>query len=386
MDIETSQSSEHTILIVDDNPTNLGVIAGYLEDFGFITLVARDGESGLAKAVYAQPDLILLDVMMPGINGFETCRRLKEDPETEHIPVIFMTALSQIEHKVRGFRVGAVDYVTKPINQEEVLARINTHLKIRTLTRDLQVANDTLTKINADKDKFFSIVAHDLKGPFLPLLGNAEILANMALELDRQDVQAMSQTIHRSAERVLDLLNNLLQWSRLQMGRMEYKPIELDIQQIAQRNLQLLGDNAKEKQITLINQITEPCFIWGDIYMVDTIFRNLISNAVKFTHQHGTVTVSAKIQPKSLLEKTKATMLELIVEDNGVGLDADHQAKIFTIGTHHTTLGTAQEKGTGLGLIMCREMVERNGGTIWVNSEAGQGSRFTFTLPLIEIP
>jgi len=390
MAFETSQSSEQTILIIDDNPTNLGVLAGYLEDFGFTTLVARDGESGIDKAEYAQPDVILLDVMMPGINGFEACRRLKENEETKEIPVIFMTALAQTEHKVHGFRMGAVDYVTKPLNQEEVLARVNTHIKIRNLTKQLQTANNQLIKLNADKDKFFSIVAHDLKGPFLPLLGNAELLASMATNLSPAEVAKMSNTIHRSAERVLDLLNNLLQWSRLQMGRMEYNPLTLEMSQIIDSTLTLLKENAKKKNISLNNQITTPIHVRGDIYMVDTIIRNLVSNALKFTHKGGNVSISAELRKVDALHASailaQPSFVEFSIADTGVGIKPEYLETLFDIGTHHSTLGTAQEQGTGLGLIMCREMVQRNGGKLWAESEVGQGSTFKFTLPLANPP
>ncbi|MCI0396129.1 MAG: response regulator, partial [Chloroflexi bacterium] len=176
----------YTILIVDDNPTNLGVVFDYLEQYGFTLLVAQSGESGLQKAEYARPDIILLDVMMPDLDGFETCRRLKSNDKTSDIPVIFMTALGDIESKLKGFEVGAVDYVTKPLHQAELLARIATHLRLRQLTHDLQQANDELQKLNANKDKFFSIVAHDLRGPFAPLLMRAQMLARQSGKLSQE--------------------------------------------------------------------------------------------------------------------------------------------------------------------------------------------------------
>ncbi len=227
--------TQQTILIVDDNPTNIGVLADYLEDHGFTILVARDGESGIKKAAYAQPDLILLDVMMTGIDGFETCRLLKSSEDTQNIPVIFMTALNEVEHKVRGFSVGAVDYVTKPLQQEEVLARVTTHLRIQALTSDLKTANQELQQMNADKDKFLSIMAHDLRGPFLPLLGSAELLAKRIDKLSQDKIVDMSASIFQSAQRVMELLNNLLQWGRLQMDRTEVAPRRLGIEILASK-------------------------------------------------------------------------------------------------------------------------------------------------------
>ncbi len=163
-------SQKYTVLIVDDTPTNLGVVADYLESCGFEIMMAQSGEKALKRVRYARPDIILLDVMMPGLDGFETCRRLKADEVSQDIPVIFMTALVNTEDKVKGFEVGAVDYVTKPLQQEEVLARITTHLRIRDLTLSLQKANESLAELNSSKDQFFSSIAQDLREPFNTLL------------------------------------------------------------------------------------------------------------------------------------------------------------------------------------------------------------------------
>jgi len=381
---------DYSILIVDDNPTNLGVIADYLDEFGFDILTARDGEDCLNKANLADPYLILLDVMMPGIDGFETCRRLKANEETKDIPVIFMTALADTDNKVRGFNAGAVDYVTKPIQQAEVLARVNTHLKIRELTENLmevntelkglseqlQESNQALQKLNADKDKFFSIVAHDLRGPFTPLLGNAELLKEMAEELPRQQIREISESIHRSGNWVLDLLDNLLHWSRLQMGRMEYSPETINLQMIATKTVNLLTENANHKGITLQNSVSPHNTVYADEYMLDTVIRNLTSNALKFTPTNGTITINAQRNAD-----TPPNMLEVSVADTGVGISSDDLDKLFKIDVQHTTSGTAKEQGTGLGLVLCKEMVEMNGGQIWIESILNEGTTVKFTVP-----
>lgn len=373
-DIDELQVSEQTILIVDDNPTNIGVLADYLEEHGFVILVARDGVSGLDKAAYARPDLILLDVMMPGVDGFEVCRRLKTDAATQNIPVIFMTALANVENKVKGFQVGAVDYVTKPLQQEEVLARVTTHLKIRSLTQQLQNANDVLTQLNADKDKFFSILAHDLRGPFLPLLGSAELLARRVDALGAEKIADMSQAIFDSAQRVLDLLENLLQWGRLQIGHAEYHPRQLRLDHLAQRTIELLQPNALSKEITLQNHLDQPLSLFADQHMLDFVLRNLIANAIKFTAAGGYIDIIA--QPH------QHDFVLVSVSDTGVGMSADAVDSLFRLDVHHTTLGTANETGTGLGLILCREMVRRNGGSIWIESAEGKGTTVYFTVPV----
>ncbi|MDM8527725.1 hybrid sensor histidine kinase/response regulator [Anaerolineales bacterium HSG24] len=382
-----ANTDTHTILIIDDSPTNLGVLADYLEDYDFDILVAEDGESGLDKAQYALPDLILLDVMMPGMDGFEACHHLKADEKTKDIPVIFMTALAETEHKVKGFASGAVDYVTKPLHQEEVLARIHTHLKISDLTNNLQAANQELSKLNADKDKFMSIMAHDLKGPFLPLLGMSELLPKL-IEMDAYDkVQEMSFGIHRAAQNVYNLLENLLQWSRLQMGRMDYKPEKVNLTEIVVRNIRLLEESAFYKEIILESHLQRPIYVFVDEYMLDTTVRNLMSNALKFTPSGGRVTVLTHIiENSSPLKKDRATrnFIELSIVDTGIGISEEDIEKLFRLDTHHTTIGTANEQGTGLGLIMCQEMVKQNGGNISVESKVGKGTTFKITIPLDE--
>ncbi len=375
---------EHLILIIDDNATNLGVITDYLSEQGFKIMIARNGELGIKRAQAAKPSLILLDVMMPGIDGFETCRLLKADERTKDIPIIFMTALSDVEDKVKGFQVGGVDYITKPIQHEEVFARVKTHLRIQVQANQLSEQNlrlqemtATLEKLNADKDNFFSIVAHDLKGPFQLLLGTTELLAEIAETLSPQDVKEMGQSLHRSAKNVYNLLENLLAWSRLQQGRMDYQPIRLDLHQIADQTVQLLASNSFAKRINLQSQVKRGIFVQADENMLNTVIRNLTSNALKFTPYNGQVTIMAKVE-------LETNMVEVTVMDTGVGISEADAAKLFKIAVHHSTLGTAKEKGTGLGLIICKEMVECHGGRIWVESEPGQGTMVKFTVPLVE--
>jgi len=370
------------VLIIDDTPANIGVLADYLADYGLDVLVAQDGMSGLEKAEGIIPDIILLDVMMPGIDGFETCQLLKANVLTAEIPVIFMTALSEPEHKVKAFAAGAVDYVTKPLHQEEVLARVNAHLQISAQAQLLQAQAEALRALNASKDKFFSIVAHDLKGPFLPLLGNLELMADLAESLQPKDVKEMSASSHRSAKRVFDLLENLLTWARLQMGRMEYEPEVVDLTRLVAKNMELLQANAEAKGITLRSEIEPNVKVYADVNMLNTVVRNLISNALKFTSFGGEVVLAARTLTPALSQQERE--LTVSIKDNGVGMSAASVANLFKVGHNQSTMGTAKERGTGLGLIMCKEMVELNGGLIWVESEVGQGTTVSFTVRVSE--
>lgn len=368
------QLSQQTILIVDDNPTNIGVLADYLEEKGFTILVARDGESGLRKAAYALPDLILLDVMMPGLDGFETCEQLKASDATRDIPVIFMTALADVDNKVKGFSVGAVDFVTKPFQQEEVLARVSSHLKIRLLTKHLQASNAELARTNANKDKFLSILAHDLRGPFLPLLGSAELLAMRIDALSTDKISDMSMGILDSARRVLTLLENLLEWGRLQMGHLEFRPRRLDLAQLVQLTIDLLAPSSDAKKVSLRSEVAPGFFVYADRHMLNFILRNLLTNAIKFTPGGGTVRVTA--QPH------QDNQIAISVIDNGVGMTRRTIDNLFKIGLHQTTPGTNNESGSGLGLILCQDMVHRHNGEIWVHSVEHEGTKISFSLPL----
>ncbi len=245
----------------------------------------------------------------------------------------------------------------------------------------LKKANQELTKLNADKDKFFSIVAHDLKGPFQPLLGLAHLLLETADQVTPQDALEIGGSIYRSAKNIYDLLENLLEWSRIQRGHLEYNPIPLDLRLVVERAVNLLAENALYKQITLKSTITAPLYIQADENMLYTVIRNLISNALKFTPAGGSVTIN-QYNGNSVTAEKLTALVE--VADTGVGISEKNLAKLFKIEDTLTTTGTAKEKGTGLGLIICKEMVEQHGGEISVISELHKGTAVRFTVPLAE--
>jgi signal transduction histidine kinase len=255
-----------------------------------------------------------------------------------------------------------------------------TNTKIRAELKQLQIEKDfyeqhaaELTQVNIDKDKFFSVVAHDLKGPFMPLLEYAEYLKEVDESYSVEELRDLGQTIHGTAQNIYTLLENLLQWERLQLGRMKCQPTSILLGTVIQKTMQLLKPTAGKKQITLRDNLTPDLVARADEYMTYTIIRNLTTNALKFTPNKGQVTIST--------QAIGTTEIEITVADTGVGISPENITKLFKLGTHFTTQGTAQEKGTGLGLIMCREMVELNGGHIWIESERGHGTTVKFTLP-----
>ncbi|QTA84606.1 hybrid sensor histidine kinase/response regulator [Desulfonema magnum] len=386
--MDFDETDEKTvILIIDDNLGNLKLLSEYLKESGYKILIAEDGEEGLRHAKFALPDLILLDIMMPGIDGFETCCRLKENETTKDIPVIFMTAASETADKVRGFKSGATDYVTKPFEQEEVLARIATHLTIHRqkkalseLNAKLCQANSELTELNATKDKFFSIIAHDLKNALNTLLSGSELLAGSVCRFNREKTELFAKEMLSSVKNTFNLLENLLNWSRIQQGKMDIRPKAIDLYKLACHQISFFQKKAERKKIELSHSVKPDTFVYADLNMTDTILRNLISNAIKFTHNSGKITVSAQ----SFDEKNENhEFVKISVSDNGIGISAYNIIKLLKIECKYRTLGTDGEKGTGLGLILCKEFVRKNRGIIWIESEIGKGSTFSFTLPKV---
>lgn len=238
--------------------------------------------------------------------------------------------------------------------------------------------SDELRESNASKDKMFSIIAHDLKTPFNGLMAFSDILSSDYDTLSKEEVLEYINVIGDLSRNTFNLLEKLLQWSRLQTGRMEFSPTKCDLHELTDTVINLLSANAKGKDINLSSNIERGFNILADVNMVTAVLRNLTSNAIKFTSQSGNISISAL--------QIDGNMAEIAVTDTGIGIKEDDISRLFRVETHLSTVGTKGESGTGLGLLLCREFVERNGGKIRVESEYGKGSRFIFTLPLARQP
>jgi signal transduction histidine kinase len=381
-----NEIQEATIFVVEDDPTNLSVLFDYLTTMGFKVLAAQSGESALRKIAYARPDIILLDVILPGIDGFETCRRLKMDGATKDIPVIFITSLTEGVDKVRGFDVGGVDYITKPHHFGEMFARLNAHLIIRKQQKQLQEQNtrlqeqntlveqqrEQLRELNRNKDKFFSIIAHDLKNPLIGFLSFVKLIEEDLENWNKDQIQKLLGQLRDSAENLSALIENLLTWSRIQRDMIDYLLQPIDLRLLIARNIEILTPNAEQKQVTFQNSLQEEISVDVDLHMLDTVVRNLLSNAIKFTEVGGTIKISATHDENTV---------NVAVSDTGIGIPEEKLSDLFRIDAKSQREGTAGEKGTGLGLILCKEFIEKHGGKIWAESKVGKGTTFTFTLP-----
>lgn len=230
-----------------------------------------------------------------------------------------------------------------------------------------------LIGLNAAKDKFFSIIAHDLKGPFNSIIGFSDLLLDRIREEDYEEIEKYATIIQNSSRRAMDLIMNLMEWSRSQTGRLDFNPENIDIVALIKTIAQLLNDSAQQKSIVLYTEMPGKTMVFVDKAMMGTVLRNLISNAIKFTNPGGEIVISVNQTSEKVI---------VTVADNGVGIRADAINKLFVIEKSYSTIGTKDEKGTGLGLILCKEFIEKHGGTIWVESEFGKGSKFHFTIPL----
>ncbi|GAK57500.1 response regulator receiver sensor signal transduction histidine kinase [Candidatus Vecturithrix granuli] len=378
----TNHEKSH-ILLVDDTPENLQVLIEAFKEHQIEIAVAQSGEETLEITSLFQPDIILLDVMMPGMDGFETCQQLKARKDTRDIPVIFMTALADMAHRMKGFKVGGVDYVTKPFHAEEVLARVNAHLLIRKQYQQLQEQNalikeqrEQLRELNASKDQFISIISHDLQSPFAGIFTLAEQIKQDVYNKRYDEIPSTADQLQAAVENYHALLQNLFTWAKIQQGLIEIHPQVVDIQLILAKNLALFRPQAQQKQILLTLLTQERIVLSTDVKLVDTVIRNLLSNAIKFTPVGGVVELSAAFREQ---------ILEVVIADTGTGIPAEQLAALFQPGAGYWQPGTAGEKGTGLGLILCKAFLQKCGGNIWVESEVGKGSTFRFTLPDISI-
>ncbi len=355
------------LLIIDDVPENIGVLFNLLSQQHYEILIAEDGNSGLETAHNEQPDLILLDVMMPNIDGFEVCHRLKQSPVTRDIPVIFLTALSDTDSKVSGFELGAVDFITKPIQGEEVLARVKTHLTVRRLQHQQRDTIAQLEERNAELDAFAHTVAHDLKNPLGIISGMTDILTQQ----HGQDARLLNQLrdIHRSSSKMREIIDALLLLARVSRQGIETEV--LDMNAILQQVVLRIQPDLHRREGLLHWPKTWPV-VTGQPQWIEEVWANYLSNGLKYGGHPPRLEVGAD---------TEGGQARFWVQDNGPGLDPEAQAKVFV--PFSRLHQHSDEEGHGLGLSIVERIMNKLDGTVGVESVQGQGARFFFTLPLV---
>lgn len=364
--------SKQLILVVDDQPNNLKVIASFLQE-SYALSFANNADRAMKTLERVIPDLIMLDIMMPDIDGYELCKMIKAIDRLKEVPIIFLSAKSDIEDVIKGFDYGAVDYITKPFNMKEVKTRIKTHIELSRAKRFIQKQNEELIQTNAEKDKFFSIISHDLRSPFSGFLGITQMMSEDFDSFSRDEMQSLATDMRKSANTLYNLLENLLEWSKVKRGIMSFNPQNLNLYELVDTAASSMKILATNKEIEILINIDKSIEVFCDYNMISTVFRNLISNAIKFSLRGGKVEVQST-------HCDDEKYIKVMVKDYGIGMNENMIEKLFDIKYKTSRPGTENEASSGLGLILCKEFVVKNNGRIFVDSKENNGTSFVFTL------
>lgn len=376
----SENSKEASVLIVDDTEPNVRLLAHVVKKEGYEVMAAFSGSDALSLIEKRKPDIILLDVMMPEMNGFEVCEYLKDHEEYKDIPVIFLSALSETDSKVQGFNVGGVDYITKPFQREEVLARIDLHVKLRKLQAELsnkveqlKQREESLEKLNAEKDELMRIVGHDFRNPVTGIMGLAGFLEDNIENIDVSEQSDILGIIKGSGQKLLNLVNGLLNKeekasiSELILQELDLRTTILDI-------IDLHRPTAVNKGIIIEKELQEMSRKTVDKHKIEQILSNLLSNALKFTLEGGTIFVKLKEAEDS------NGAIDLTVEDSGMGIPKEQLDEIWDSSQKKIRYGTSGEKGSGMGLDLVKKFTNLHGGEVTVDSVEGEGTTFTVRL------
>nr|WP_319398267.1 hybrid sensor histidine kinase/response regulator [uncultured Carboxylicivirga sp.] len=355
---------EPFILIVDDNVVNLQVTTNFLRKLGYRIGLAQSGQAALDQIETYKPDLILLDIMMPGMDGIETCRKIKSNPLLEDVPIIFLTAKTATEDLVEAYKVGGVDYVTKPFHKDELISRVKIHL-------DLFLARKRIENMNRSRDRMYSIIAHDIKTPFSNIMLMIDAFKHGYIECGSDLFKETIDRLLESTNSTYALLQNLLTWTRFQSDMSVLSPQMNDLSAMVYETVHLLQQTADSKFIKVSVDMPTNLHVFYDKTTINTVFRNILSNAIKFTPEKGMIRV---------FFEDDGPKVKLMVEDTGVGMSEQMLKNILTENKSISTYGTNNESGTGLGFLLIKDFVEYNGGTLEVESEVDVGTLVKISL------
>lgn len=366
--------SEYKILIVDDVMSNVLLLKVLLTNEKFQIATASNGRQALDQVIKEKPDLVLLDVMMPDMSGFEVSQQLKANPETAEIPIIFLTALNSTADIVKGFQVGGNDFISKPFNKEELIIRVTHQISLIAAKRIIVAQTEELRKTIIGRDKLYSVIAHDLRSPMgaIKMVLNMLIL-NLPSDTIGPEMYELLTMANQTTEDVFSLLDNLLKWTKSQIGKLKVVYQDIDMVEVTEGVIEIFSMVAELKKISIRLETPSKLDVHADIDMIKTVIRNLLSNAIKFSNEETEILVTVQEQEG---------MAVVSVKDSGCGIDEENQKKLLHTDTHFSTFGTNNEEGSGLGLLLCQDFVIKNGGRLWFTSAKGEGSTFSFSIPL----
>ena len=371
----TINRSDYKILIVDDVVSNVLLLKILLTNEKFQVCTANCGNMCIEQAKAEKPDLILLDVMMPDISGFDAASILRKDPETKDIPIIFLTALNNPSDLVHGFQVGANDFLTKPFNKDELLVRVMHQITLVAAKRLIEKQNRELLSTINNRDKMYSVIAHDLRSP----MASIRMVLNLVMtavspDVIGQELYDLLDKANKESEDCHDLLDNLLKWTKSQTGRLNVVLQDLDLNDIIPGVVDIYEMIAQTKKIKLkYTGAGTPIVVRADNDMLKTIVRNFLSNAIKFSPENSIIEISMNAD---------CDFAKISIKDHGVGISQDRIDTLFHKG--ETTYGTGGEEGSGLGLQLCKDFATKIGGDVMVESVLGEGSTFSVLVPLIK--
>lgn len=366
--------SDYRILVVDDVMSNVLLLKILLTNEKFQVLTANNGTTCLKVCKEQHPDLVLLDVMMPDISGFDTAVELKKDPVTADIPIIFLTALNSPSDLVHGFQVGANDFLSKPFNKEELIMRVMHQISLVAAKRIIVQKNIELKRTISNRDKMYSVIAHDLRSP----MASIRMVLNLVVqtvspEAIGPEMFYLIDKANKETEETHDLLDNLLKWTKSQTGRLKVAFQEFEISDVVTGVADIFSLIAETKKINLTTEYhDEGLKVRADKDMLNTVLRNFLSNAIKFSNEGSSI---------EIVVSRKDNFSKVGVRDHGVGIAPDRIDSIFHKG--ETTYGTNNEEGSGLGLQLCKDFAVKIGGDVMVESVLGEGSTFSVLVPLV---
>ncbi len=361
------------ILIVDDDRLNVRILSGILKPEGFELGAAHSGEEALSQYETFNPDLVLMDVIMPGMNGFEACRALRQRHGAALAPVIFITAKSESDDVVEGLAAGGVDYLPKPFKAREAMARLRTHLQNRLLHEQQRQLVAQLSTANTAKNRLLGMVAHDLRNPLASIRGLTDFLCDGTVGELTPDQLDLVKTIQETSHSMLTMVNELLDLSVIESGELKIQPEERPIAELLNKSVYLNNINAAKKGSRIEVENAADAILRIDADKVKQVVDNLLSNAIKFSPPNSTIKVRAQ---------RGDGQFSVLVRDQGPGIPAGERHKLFKDFGQTSVKPTAGEKSTGLGLAICKRIMESHGGSIAAESVPEGGSIFRITFPL----
>ncbi|MFY8001265.1 MAG: hybrid sensor histidine kinase/response regulator [Candidatus Kapaibacteriota bacterium] len=375
------------ILIVDDVQENINLLGIMLQKRGFSVSTCTSGEAALAAVAERLPDLLLLDISMPEMDGFEVTRRLKNSAVTRDIPIVFLTAFTDKKRIVEGFELGGVDYITKPYNAAELFARIKTHLELKHTkdlllqrNQELQIVNEKLHQLNLDKDELLGIVAHDLKSPLSAIRGIADALVYDET-LPQQIRKEFEQTILSTSDRMFTLIAELLNANALERGAVTFEQQPIRLSEVLQIITEQYRKQAENKAITFQMDIEPAAIMFADQFALQQICDNFVSNALKYSPHGKSIMVRASLRHVAENGQEAHTIVRLEIQDQGPGLSEEDLTKLFGKFQRLSARPTAGEHSTGLGLSIVKKLADAMGANIGCHSTLGNGATFFLELP-----